>query len=240
MILGDAQIEEGLRVYAIGDVHGCIEPLLQLLNLIEADLAERPVARWKMIFLGDYIDRGPANSQVLDHLIHLQHSDTDCVFLMGNHDERISVFLREPDMVWDDVLRWGGARTLEDYGIVIGAGESHYSLSKRFASAMPDSHKDFLRTLKRSYQVGDYFFCHAGVRPGTPIAKQTDHDLIWIRNDFLIHENPFEKVIVHGHTPVSIPEVKPNRINVDTCCYNSGILTAVILEQSDHRFIQTG
>ncbi|MEM9277905.1 MAG: metallophosphoesterase family protein [Pseudomonadota bacterium] len=239
MIVGEAQIETGLRVYAIGDVHGCMDQLRHLTKLIDQDLLASPVSRHQLVFLGDHVDRGPANREVIEYLIELEASDRDCIFLLGNHDERILVFMENPDLVWDDVLRWGGARTLENYRIVVRPGESHGSLSRRFSDAVPKEHKRFLKSLKISHTVGDYFFCHAGVRPHVSLNAQADHDLIWIRQDFLMHEEPFEKVIVHGHTPVDEPELKTNRINVDTRCYSSSVLTAVVLEGKSQRFIQT-
>ncbi|MEM7214236.1 MAG: metallophosphoesterase family protein [Pseudomonadota bacterium] len=239
MILDEARIDPGLRVYAIGDVHGCVDQLRQLIGQIDDDLSLYPANQYKLVFLGDYVDRGPDNRAVIDYLIELEKSERDCVFLLGNHDERISVFLENPDLVWDDVLRWGGAQTLADYGIVIRPGELHRELSERFAHSMPASHKRFLGGLKRFHIEGDYFFCHAGVRPGVRLSDQSAHDLIWIRSDFLLHEHPFEKVIIHGHTPMEAPEIRANRINVDTRCYDTGTLTAVVLEAGSQRFIQT-
>jgi len=239
MKLNQAQIEPDLRIYAIGDVHGCLVQLRELLKLIELDLDAFPIAQHKIVFLGDYVDRGPANKNVIDCLTGLQNSTHDCVFLLGNHDERVTAFLKNPDLVWDDMMKWGGARTLADYGVVPDLGESHFAVSARFSDALPDAHLEFFNALKHSFSVGDYFFCHAGVRPGVPLAKQANHDLIWIRYDFLNHEQPFEKIIVHGHTPMDEPEVKSNRINVDTHCYSTGTLTALVLEGAEHRFLQT-
>ena len=240
MIVGDAQPEPGLRIYAIGDVHGCHDELCELLALIDADIAANPVSVTRLIFLGDYVDRGPENRKVINELIGLQQSDRDVEFLLGNHDERILTFINNPALVWDGVMKWGGARTLEDYGIVPKPGEDEESVRQRFADALPRSHYAFLSGLKPSTQSGDYFFCHAGVRPGIAFEDQAEHDLIWIRHDFLLHGAPFEKVVVHGHTPVDEVEVKTNRINIDTRCYVSGVLTAVVLEGTEIRFLQTG
>ena len=239
MIVGETKPEEGLRIYAIGDVHGCYHELCLLLEFIELDQKTFPAARHRIVFLGDYVDRGPNNRRVIEKLIELQLSEMDVEFLLGNHDERILTFINNPDLVWDDVMKWGGARTLEDYGVVPRAGESEASVHQRFSDALPREHVSFLANLKPCTHSGDYFFCHAGIRPGKSIHNQAVHDLIWIRYDFLLHEAPFEKVVVHGHTPADEVEVKSNRINVDTRCYQSGVLTAVVLEGTQVRFLRT-
>ncbi len=240
MILGEAQISEGLRVYAIGDIHGCVDALRELTDQITDDLTASPVDHHKVVFLGDYVDRGPENRAVIDYLIDLNASSHACAFLLGNHDERVLSFIRNPALVWDDMMKWGGAKTLAGYGVVQDAGEEFASVSKRFADALPQAHVAFLQGLEHSCEIDDYFFCHAGVRPGVSLKDQADHDLIWIRRDFLDHGLPFEKVVIHGHTPNDQPEVRSNRINVDTHCYKSGVLTAVVLESNSYRFIKTG
>lgn len=239
MNLSDARIDGNLRVYAIGDVHGCLDELNALIGMIEADLKTFPVSEYEIVFLGDYVDRGPENKRVIDRMIELQASLHCCTFLLGNHDERVLAFLNNPDLVWDSMMKWGGAMTLAHYGIVPHLDETSYSVSRRFGEVLPDDHLEFFKSLRYSHQIGDYFFCHAGVRPGVSLEKQAEHDLIWIRYDFLEYQQPFEKIIVHGHTPVGAPEVEQNRINVDTRCYESGILTAVVLEGARQRFLQT-
>ena len=211
-----------------------------LISRIDRDLTDRPVKRHRLVFLGDYVDRGPDNRGTLEVLCQLQDSARDCVFLLGNHDERVVSFIERPEMVWDDMMKWGGAKTLADYGVVGRGWESRHTVSERFRAALPDSHLAFLKSLQACYSAGDYFFCHAGVRPGIALAEQQRHDLIWIRKDFLLHQGAHEKIVVHGHTRVDVPDVQPNRINVDTGCWHSGVLTAVVLEADGHRFINTG
>ena len=240
MKMADAQIEPGLRLFAIGDIHGCVDQLNKLLSLIEQDLSENPVQRSKVVFLGDYVDRGPENKHVIDTLISLDRGEMDCVFLLGNHDERMIKFIEDPELVWDAMMRWGGVQTLASYGVVAEPGESEESISVRFATQVPAEHFQFLRSFKHFYVQDDFYFCHAGVRPGISLANQSDHDLIWIRDAFRLHKEQFEKVIVHGHTPQKNPEVESNRINVDTKCYETGVLTALVLEGNSHRFLQTG
>ena len=239
MIIGKAKTSAGTRIYAIGDIHGCIDPLHRLMDRIDEDLAATPAAKHKVVFLGDYVDRGPQNRKVIDFLIKLKKSSRKCVFLRGNHDDRFAGFIKHPQETAAGFLQWGGVATLRDYGIVQKPGESTLDLSARLREAVPKPHLKFLEKLKLSYQDGDYFFCHAGVRPGVSLADQKAHDLLWIRADFMACKAPFEKVIVHGHTPVSIPEIEQNRINVDTRCYDSGVLTAVVLEGKKQRFIHT-
>ncbi|MGI9350309.1 MAG: metallophosphoesterase family protein [Rhizobiaceae bacterium] len=239
MIIGKAKTSAGVRIYAIGDVHGCVKQLRQLMKLIEKDLAVSPVEKHKIIFLGDYVDRGPQNRQVIDVLIGLKKSSHKCIFLRGNHDDRFAGFMKLPEQAATGFLRWGGIATLRDYGIVQKPGESVERLSVRLSEAIPKLHLRFFEKLKYFHQDGDYFFCHAGVRPGVSLAKQQAQDLMWIRTDFLAHKKPFEKVIVHGHTPVGVPEIEQNRINVDTRCYDSGVLTAVVLEGKQHRILNT-
>jgi len=210
MIVGEARLEPGLRIYAIGDVHGCIAQLRELIEHIDQDVSASPVEEHRIVFLGDYVDRGPANREVVEYLIELEASQRDCVFLLGNHDDKFLGLRSNPDAVAEGFLRWGGVATLRDYGIIQEPGESIARLSVRFAEAVPLAHFEFLEHLPKSYQAGDYFFCHAGVRPGVALEEQLDHDLLWIRTDFLAHDAPFEKVIVHGHTPHNSPEIRNN------------------------------
>ena len=123
MILGDAQVRRGLRLFAIGDIHGCCKQLQAILRLIDDYQSRNPIEHHKLLFLGDYVDRGPDNRGVIELLMFLNESDRDCCFLLGNHDERMLRFIDNPSLVWDQMMRWGGARTLESYGIVPGAGE---------------------------------------------------------------------------------------------------------------------
>lgn len=239
MIVGEARTPKGLRIYAIGDIHGCIDPLKTLVGMIDRDLAEQPAPRHVIVFLGDYVDRGPANRQVIDYLIELHHSNRECVFINGNHDDRFLGIYKHPELIGPEFLKWGGVATLRDYGIVQNPGEEINALHFRAGKAIPRKHVEFLQNLQNYYQSGDYFFCHAGVRPGVALDDQSAHDLVWIRQDFLQYKKPYEKVVIHGHTPHRKPEVKKNRINVDTYCYETGNLTALVLEGNSQRFLHT-
>jgi serine/threonine protein phosphatase 1 len=226
------------RIYAVGDVHGRADLLTELFKRIDRDLKARPFAKSMEIFLGDYIDRGPHSRQVIELLITRQR-ERETVFLKGNHEACALQFLRDPAMLcqWKDL---GGANTLLSYGVTPtrrDAPPSQHEIGAAFHQAMPDSHRNFIQSLKLSFTCGDFFFAHAGARPGIPLQKQSEQDLLWIRDDFLLHEEYFGKVVVHGHTPAHEPDIRPNRINIDTGAYATGRLTCMVLEGDQMRFI---
>jgi serine/threonine protein phosphatase 1 len=229
---------DGVRIYAIGDVHGRADLLSQVLMGIDADMAAYPAHRAVHVFLGDYIDRGRHSRQVLDMLIARgRHHHMVC--LKGNHETYVRDFLRDP-AVLDQWRHFGGLETLVSYGITpsINADErEQHALAEAFGRALPHSHRHFLSNLKTSFACGDYFFAHAGVRPGIALSKQHENDLLWIRDDFLFHEDGFGKIIIHGHTPVKEPDIRPNRINIDTGAYATGRLTCLVLEGEGMAFI---
>lgn len=231
-------LPDGIRIYAIGDIHGRADLLKLLLSRIDSDLAKNPVANAVQIFLGDYIDRGPDSAPVIDLLIERSH-DHHVICLKGNHELAISEFLENP-RVLSNWVHYGALPTLTSYGLkpaLKASSEEQTELANELRRVMPASHNQFFAGLKLSYTCGDFFFVHAGVRPGTPLACQRDEDLLWIREDFLLHEEPFEKIIVHGHTPVREPDVRINRINIDTGAYATGRLTCLKLEQDQILFI---
>lgn len=226
-----AQTPEGLRVYAIGDIHGRADLLDRMFKQIDADLAGNAPRHSIQVFLGDYIDRGPASREVLDRLIE-RESNHHIVLLKGNHESMLTRFTTDPSIL-DDWQRLGGLETLMSYGITpsINAdpiGQTRLALA--FDQTFPESHRNFLANLKTSFTCGDYFFVHAGVRPGVPLTEQREEDLLWIRQEFLLCEDDFSKIIVHGHTPVMQPDIRPNRINIDTGAYATGRLTCLVLE----------
>jgi serine/threonine protein phosphatase 1 len=239
--LSQAKIPEGVRVYAVGDVHGRADLLEQIFAGIDADLTARPADVTIEIFLGDYIDRGPASSGVLDHLIERRHSHpTFC--LKGNHEAYMMEFLQDPAIL-DEWSRYGGLETLLSYGLTPSLNldpDEKARLANALARALPDKHRHFLSSLRTTFTCGDFYFVHAGVRPGVPLEQQTEEDLLWIREDFLIHEEQFAKVIVHGHTPVPDSDIRPNRINIDTGAFATGRLTCLVLEGQNLAVIQTG
>jgi serine/threonine protein phosphatase 1 len=231
-------VPEGLRIYAVGDIHGRADLLKQLFSRIDKDLEDHPIAETIHVFLGDYIDRGRDSAAVLDLLIERANSH-QMACLKGNHEIYLSEFLENPRILgaW---AQYGALPTLASYGLTptINAGfKEQADLAASLCNAMPKSHGEFLVGLKPSFTCGDFFFVHAGVRPGTPLTRQREEDLFWIRDDFLLHEEPFEKIIVHGHTPVKEPDVRKNRINIDTGAYATGRLTCLKLEQDKILFI---
>ena len=227
-----------MRVYAIGDVHGRVDLLDQVLLRIDAHETAHPGPRPVEVFLGDYIDRGPASREVLDRL-SARTRTRETVCLKGNHETFTEAFIKDPTIL-NDWRRYGGIETLLSYGLVpsvnMGPAEQ-IKLAATFSEVLPLSHRIFLGSLRPSFTCGDYFFVHAGVRPGIPLAKQREEDLLWIRDDFLLYEDDFGKVVVHGHTPVREPDIRPNRINIDTGAYATGQLTCLMLEGDKRQFI---
>ncbi len=233
----------GERIYAIGDIHGCADLLSiliekMLLDDAKADADSKP----RFVFLGDYIDRGPASKGVIDLLLSFSKIMPDTVFLNGNHEVLMTRFFENSDYLKD----WGpngGIETLASYGALDLTARrdrlNSATIRVDMLSKMPLAHQQFFAGLRTSVTIGDYFFAHAGVRPGVPLEQQHENDLLWIRGQFLDYDGDFGKVVVHGHTPSQQPESLPNRICVDTGAFFSGRLTAVVLEGAARRFIQT-
>jgi len=198
-----------LRIYAIGDIHGRLDLLSELLARISSDIALRPTARPLYVFLGDYIDRGSASRETIDRLI--EHGKThESIFLKGNHESFLIEFLQNPNIL-EDWRQFGGLETLVSYRLSPSLNPSEAErrhLSTALAGELPDSHRQFFAALKPSFACGDFLFVHAGVRPGVPLAQQKEEDLLWIRDEFLACEDDFGKLVVHGHTPVREPEVR--------------------------------
>ncbi len=232
------RVPDGVRIYAIGDIHGRADLLSDLLNRIEAHMATNPDHHPIAVFLGDYIDRGPASQQVIERLVV-----NDCayqrVFLKGNHETYLADFIKSPPSLrnWQYL---GGLETLISYGIkptINANGAAQIRIAAELDRALPDSHRQFLSHLEKSFTCGDFFFVHAGVRPGVPLEQQRDEDLLWIRQEFLQCEDDFGKVIVHGHTPALHPDIRQNRINIDTGAYATGRLTCLVLDGDQMSFL---
>lgn len=229
---------EEQRIYAVGDVHGRADLLEPLLGRIDRDLADRPIAYPLQIFLGDYIDRGPDSRTVIDLLI-ARRQQHKLVLLQGNHEIYAAEALDDPSVL-PEWIKIGAIPTLVSYGIKPasrGGQLLEQETARAFRQALPDSHRQFLRSLALSFSCGDFFFSHAGVRPGVPLQNQSQEDLLWIREDFLLHEGDFGKVIVHGHTPAKEPDIRHNRINIDTGAYATGRLTCLVLEGERMMFL---
>jgi serine/threonine protein phosphatase 1 len=235
-----ARAPEGQRLYAVGDIHGRADLLGRLAQRIGDDLRQRPCDASATVFLGDYVDRGPDSRGVIERLA-ARDFPTPIVTLRGNHEDELLRFIDDPAML-DQWVAFGGLTALHSYGVDAGAEMARggaAAVHAAFLARLPDAHLRFLEETDFSAEFGDYFFCHAGVRPNVPLEKQDPGDLMWIRYEFLNYRGSFGKVIVHGHTPHAHAEDRDNRINLDTMAYRSGRLTAVALEGEARRFIDT-
>jgi serine/threonine protein phosphatase 1 len=230
----------GLRIYAVGDIHGRLDLLNELLAQINSDIGLRPTARPVYVFLGDYIDRGPSSRETIDRLI--EHGAThESVFLKGNH-ELIAIKCLSDRGLFDQWLRLGGLETLVSYGVpaeTLANGKQIPELQSAFHSALPQTHFRFFRDLQNSFACGDFFFAHAGVKPNVELSRQKENDLLWIRGEFLSSKDDFGKIVVHGHTPTREIEVRPNRINIDTGAFATGRLTCLAIEGETLSVIDT-
>lgn len=238
----EATVPDGQVVYAIGDIHGRSDLLTELLALIENDAAGAGPAANTLIFLGDYVDRGPDSRGVIELLSTNLPPGLATHFLKGNHEQFLLDFLDDPSWL-DGWLRNGGEQTWRSYGVDIDGLQDRRAppaaWREAFLEALPAAHLRFLTTLELKCVVGDYVFVHAGLRPGVPLDRQVPDDLLWIRYEFLDSEESFGKIVVHGHTPERTPVVRPNRIGIDTGAVFSGSLTALRLENGTRTFLRT-
>lgn len=233
-------LPRGQRVYAIGDIHGRFDLLKTMHSIISEDLEMAPIANACVVYLGDYIDRGPASLDVIDCILNTTVPGTRSIFLMGNHEQMMLDFIDKADRrsgrAW---FNNGAEATLISYGIVAPSDSDYSALAATLSKRLPDEHVSFLRSLRYRHQIGDVLFVHAGIDPDRPLDDQDDHDLIWIRDKFLNFDGDFGVLVVHGHTPGDTVEAKPNRINVDTRAFRSGVLSAAVLENKSLRFLST-
>lgn len=240
--LGQSSTPDNTRIYAIGDVHGHITLLEGMLEKIKTDLKSNPVELCKIIFLGDYIDRGPDSAGCVEFLINLMSNNPDVLCLKGNHEDKLEEFLTDPVAVADSFFTYGGADCANSYGVDMsnyrGTYDDILKRHKELKAKIPTHHKQFFSRLSMTETFGDYMFVHAGVRPGIALDQQADDVLMWIRYEFIEHVGLYDKVIVHGHTPTYPMDVQPNRINVDTHAYHTNILSCVVLEGTDYRVIE--
>lgn len=232
-------VPAGQRVYAVGDIHGRLDLLEHLLEEIDADHASRPPSQIGYVFLGDLVDRGPDSCGVIDRLLRLRDSGAQTRFLLGNHDE---VFLKAASgdiKAMRFLTRIGGKETILSYGVSKEAYDNadYPELARMFADKVPAAHREFLESFENYAEIGDYLFVHAGIRPGVELANQSTTDLRWIRGEFLNHRDHHGKMVVHGHSISEEPDVRRNRIGIDTGAFASGRLTALGLEGADHWFV---
>jgi serine/threonine protein phosphatase 1 len=231
--LSPGRLPPGERIYAVGDVHGCVYRLEALLADIRAHATAHPAARMTLLFLGDYVDRGPDSALVLETLLGpplLPGAET--VLLKGNH-EAMMLEACAPGASPARLRFWmenGGLATLESY-------DTDPSVADWLGHVTP-AHLALLRRCVLSHAAGDYLFVHAGIRPDLPLDAQDPHDLLWIREPFLSHRGPLGAIVVHGHTPVQKPEVRRHRIGIDTGACFGGALTCLVLEEDRLGFLQ--
>jgi len=234
-----AAIPGGRRVYAIGDIHGRLDLLQKLWALIERDRANTDL-RITVVFVGDYVDRGRDSKGVIDFLLKIKEQG-DVVCLRGNHDQAVLDFIADAKFyrTWKP---FGAPETLVSYGVMPPRFDDEAEFEKareEFLANCPASHIEFLEGLPYCYELGGYFFVHAGARPGIPLKDQEPEDMLWIREDFLFSRADFEKVVVYGHTPVEQAGRRGHRLSIDTGAYATGHLSAAVLEGHDCRFLAT-
>ncbi len=221
-------------IYAIGDIHGQLEMLEDALSRIERDGGQNA----RIVFLGDYTDRGPHSAGVLDFLIKGKAEGRDWIFLRGNHDQMFSMFLEDYPRNDARLLvgyhwlhpRIGGIDTLGSYGVDVPEGARVYQIHAKAKKAVPQAHIDFLGGVRLFHLENDVLFVHAGIRPGITLEQQDPDDLIWIRGEFLEHKGVYPWLVVHGHSHVSAPEHHGNRINLDTGAAYGHALTVAVFQ----------
>ena len=232
--------------YAIGDIHGCYNLLVKIISLIEQDLDNNN--NNILIFLGDYIDRGPESKKVIDLLIKTQKK-YKTIFLKGNHEDLLLRFINNPQKCSLLVIN-GGLPTLNSYGVdtsvidinnnINNNSQIYENIHKEFLNKIPKSHLNFfINTLELYYETDKYFFAHAGVRSNIPLNKQKAEDLLWIREPFLSESINYEKIIIHGHSITPKVDIHKHRIGIDTGAYHSGELTAIKLIDNKFSFLST-
>jgi serine/threonine protein phosphatase 1 len=233
-------LSPGNRVYAIGDIHGCIAPLRQLHQLIREHAANQPVARNVVVYLGDYVDRGPDSRAVIDLLRDGPLPAFERIFLKGNHEASLLQFLEDEEHgpQW---FAYGGDATLYSYGVSAPRSSTDlaglHRAQSEFAQKLPPEHRDFFARLQLTHIEDDYLFVHAGLRPGVAIENQNADDLLWIRDEFLRSNAEFGKIVVHGHSISEEPTIRHNRIGIDTGAFAGGPLTCLVLEGTSRSFL---
>ena len=228
-------------VYAIGDIHGRLDCLEELLALIDSD-PERGDRRVILVFLGDLIDRGPGSRGVVERIMALCAASPDVHCLCGNHEELLLESAAGARQALGTFNRAGGRETLLSYGVdnEVYEREDLKGVQRLILDHVPAAHLDFLRSLPDSIAIGEYVMVHAGIRPGVALADQKPADLRWIRAPFLDHGGRHERFVIHGHTVTDQPDIRDNRIGIDTGAYRTGRLTALALAGDSRRFLTTG
>ncbi len=238
------RVPDDCRVYAVGDIHGRVDLLAALHDRILDDAAAATAGRKVLVYLGDYVDRGPWSFEVVDMLIEAPLGGFEIVHLKGNHEDFLLRFVEEENLEQADL--WfinGGDATLHSYKVpllTLPSGPAELETARRaFLAALPPSHMTFFQGLKMFHVEGDYLFVHAGIKPGVPLDEQDEGDLLWIREEFLYSDADFGHMVVHGHTPDAETDVRPNRIGIDTGAFFTDRLTCLVVEGDSTRFLHT-
>jgi len=231
-----------MRIYAIGDVHGYLQLLKKIHQKIRKDLNNNPTEQYKIVFLGDYIDRGPDSAGCVQYLLDLSAEDDHVICLKGNHEDKLEKYLATPLDIAESFFTYGGVECAMSYGVDMtgykSTDEHNIDVCNQLNKNIPLEHRQFYSSLAKFATFGDYYFTHAGVRPGVMLTEQSDNDLMCIRSEFISNTALYEKVIVHGHTPAYPMEILPNRINVDTGAYYTGVLSCIVLDGMSHRVLE--
>jgi serine/threonine protein phosphatase 1 len=243
LTVANARVPSGDRIYAVGDIHGRVDLLERLHAKIQGDADSAPPATRKtIIYLGDYVDRGFNSKELIDFLLDKPLRGIAPVYLKGNHDEYFANFIEsyEDGEPW---LKYGGDATVYSYGVRISEDvppeQRLEHIRESLRETVPERHMAFFRQLRLAWTVGDFLFVHAGIHPDRPWDRQVSDDLLWIRDEFLQSNRDFGKIVVHGHSVTEEPDVRDNRIGIDTGACYSNVLTCLVLEEDNKRFLST-
>ena len=231
----------GYRAYVVGDVHGRLDLLEDLLSKIHAELQHRPSREALLVFVGDLIDRGPHSAQVLERMRTYSRAGVQTTFLLGNHEEVLLRVLEGDTTLATHWLQFGGLQCLESYGSNVAQlehmdGDEVIELAR---AVIPASHVAFVKEFFDTWRFGDYLFVHAGIRPGVKLEHQVRADVRWIREPFLSDETNYGITVVHGHTISEVVDVRQNRIGIDTGAYRTSVLTCLAIEDTQRWIIDT-
>ena len=239
---------DGHRIYAIGDIHGCLDQLLEVQDNIRKDLIARPHPHPAIIYLGDYIDRGPDSRGVIENLMAENAAPHHTHTLLGNHDIMLMVYREDasipirPNGPKTNKIHWlhelgGGAETLLSYGVKGATHTDPHASQAEFIAAFPDTHLQFFKALELYVQIGSYLFVHAGINPDAPLSEQTEDDFTWMREPFLSSDKDYGFTVVHGHSPSDEVENRGNRIGIDTGAVFGRTLSCLVLEEADQSLL---
>lgn len=227
------------RIYCIGDIHGCNGLLQKLLLEIQQD-RKNFNGKIMMLYLGDFIDRGPHSKEVIDTLLNNEQPDIETIYLRGNHEQTLLDCLENPALI-PDWLAYGGLSALASYKVIVAKIPTKFqdlvAIQQQLREKLPPAHYRFFSETQLSYTLGSYFFVHAGIVPGRSLTRQQPEDLLWIRDEFIQSRKHHEKIIVHGHTIAHQPQLLSNRIGIDTGAFSSGKLTCLVLEADLQRIL---